>query len=59
MLMKRILVLLTVVAMMMAMLAMSVAPAFAAGQRAGSCITYYKSLGYSGADSASYCTRAP
>ena len=57
--MKRILVLLTVVALMMVMLAMSVVPAFATPPREtrGTCMLHYlKDVGVSGHNAALFCT---
>jgi len=56
--MKRILVLLTVVALMMVVMAMSVAPAFATPPREsqGACMLYYlKVVGVSGHNAALFC----
>lgn len=53
--MKRVLVLLTVVAMVVAMLAVSVSPAFARGPGTADCIKLFKSQGYSGKQAADLC----
>ena len=54
--MKHILVLLTVVALMMVMLAMSVAPAFAARSAKAACLTGNEPIPRTGGDLARFCT---
>ena len=55
--MKRILVLLTVVALMVAMMAVAVSPAFARGNGTQYCIQFYYSIGYSHGEAAQICNR--
>ena len=53
--MKRILVLVTVVALMVAMMAVAVSPAFARGPNTRSCIQDYHDIGYSYGVAAQIC----
>jgi hypothetical protein len=57
--MRRIMMLLAVVALMVVMLAMSVAPAFAANRNVGLCIRIATQIGFSHQDAAHTCTGKP